>query len=97
MSEINFTWDTRKDRQNTQKYGVPFEEAWSVFYDDFAPVMSDPDHSGEEDRFIILGRSKYLNILILCHFYRENDSNIRIISAGKTNKNEEKLYMEFLS
>ena len=96
MADINFTWDPKKDKQNIKKHNVDFEEAKSVFYDDFARVIYDPDHSEDEDRFIILGTSKYQNILIVCHCYRENNSNIRIISARKANKNEKKHYMEFL-
>ena len=68
------------------------EEAKSVFYDENALVIGDPEHSSEEERFIILGMSSRANLLIVCHCYRESDLVIRIISARKATKNEEKAY-----
>ena len=95
MKHITFTWDTKKNPVNTQKHGVSFDEAKSVFYDDNARLMHDPDHSEDEERFLILGLSERLNILIVCHCYREENENIRIISARKATKNEKKQYQEF--
>ena len=95
MKRIIFTWDNKKNSVNTQKHGISFDEAKSVFYDDNARLMHDPDHSEEEERFLILGLSEKLNMLVVCHCYRENDEIIRIISARKATKNEKKQYEEF--
>ena len=92
MSNIRFTWDQGKATQNRKKHGVSFEEARSVFFDDYAQLLSDPDHSKEEDRFILLGRSTQARILVVCHCYRESDSVIRIISARKATKSEQRNY-----
>jgi uncharacterized protein len=92
MKDVRFVWDTRKDRANAKKHGVAFEEARTVFYDPGAIQYYDPDHSEEEDRFILLGLSARLNVLIVCHCYREKDSVIRIISARKADKNERESY-----
>lgn len=95
MNRITFTWDNNKNSANMQKHGISFDEAKSVFYDDNARLMHDPDHSGDEERFLILGLSKKINILVVCHCYRENDEIIRIISARKATKNEKNQYEEF--
>jgi uncharacterized DUF497 family protein len=95
MQNISFTWDSRKNSANIQKHGISFEEAKSVFYDDNARLIHDPDHSEDEERFLILGLSERLNILIVCHCYREENEIIRIISARKATKNEKKQYQEF--
>jgi len=95
MKHITFTWDTNKNSVNTQKHGISFDEAKSVFYDDNARIMHDPDHSADEERFLILGLSEKLNILVVCHCYREDNEVIRIISARKATKNEKKQYQEF--
>jgi len=87
-----FTWDNEKHKINLKKHGVSFEEATTVFEDDNALVRPDPDHSLNEERFIILGLSKYMNLLIVCHCYRTEDSIIRLISARKANNREEKEY-----
>lgn len=92
MSNIRFTWDAAKSTQNRRKHGVSFEEAQTVFYDDYAQLAPDPDHSMEEDRFILLGRSNQMRLLIVCHCYRESDSVIRIISARKATKKEQQAY-----
>ncbi|HQO02324.1 MAG TPA: BrnT family toxin [Spirochaetota bacterium] len=94
MKRISFTWDAGKNSTNITKHGVSFEEAQSVFYDDNARVMFDPVHSEDEDRFIILGLSERLHILVVCHCYKENEGMIRIISARKATKNEKKQYGE---
>jgi len=92
MSNIRFVWDSKKNITNKRKHGVSFEEAQTVFYDEYAQLITDPDHSGEEDHFIILGRSIRLRILVVCHCYREDDEVIRIISARRANKFEQSFY-----
>ena len=92
MSDLVFRWDPRKDSINQEKHGVSFEEAKSVFYDESARLINDPDHSEIEDRFILLGFSSALKLLVVCHCYREDESTIRIISARKATKSETKNY-----
>ncbi len=92
MDNINFSWDEKKDRKNQQKHKVSFDEAQTAFFDENALRFFDPDHSEDEDRFIMLGMSFRLRVLIVCHCYRENDSVIRIISARKADKHEQKDY-----
>lgn len=89
---IQFTWDGNKNKLNRQKHGVSFEEAKSVFYDERAIQSADPDLSDEEDRFLVLGTSEHLRLLMVCHCFRENDFIIRIISARKATRNEAKQY-----
>jgi len=92
MAEIHFNWDSKKNIINQKKHGVSFEEATSVFFDEEALIIDDPDHSVQEDRFIILGVSVNANLLVVCHCYRENDTIIRIISARKATKTETVFY-----
>lgn len=92
MEHIRFEWDNRKSRENKQKHKVSFEEAQTVFLDENAIRYFDPDHSDDEDRFIMLGMSFTLRVLIVCHCYREDDSVIRIISARKADKREQLAY-----
>ncbi len=92
MNDLCFEWDVAKSRQNVRKHGVSFEEAETVFLDDHAIRFYDPDHSHDEDRFIMLGVSFTLRILVVCHCYRESDSVIRIISARKATQQEAKHY-----
>lgn len=94
MSAISFVWDPAKNNANVTKHGVSFNEAKTVFYDENARVIYDPDHSLEEDRFIILGMSFQANLLVVVHCYREKDSTIRIISARKANRRERGYYRE---
>ena len=89
-----FEWDPRKDRSNRRKHGVSFKEAQSVFYDENARFMADPDHSEAEDRFLILGLSSKLRMLVVCHCYRATDTVVRLISARRATKNERALYEE---
>lgn len=96
MSNIRFTWDRRKAIANLQKHGVSFEEAKTVFYDDNARLMPDPEHSEVEERFVLLGISTHLRLLMICHCYRAKDSVIRIISARKATSRERKSYQEAL-
>jgi uncharacterized DUF497 family protein len=90
--DIQLTWDENKNKLNQKKHKVSFEEAKTVFIDDTAQMIYDPDHSQDEERFILLGISMNARILIVCHFYRKNDGIIRIISARKATKKEEKQY-----
>ena len=93
---MKFSWDLNKAKSNLIKHKVSFEEAKSVFFDENARLIEDPDHSQEEDRFILIGMSAKFKILTVVHCYRENDEIIRIISARKATKNEAKQYKEFL-
>lgn len=92
MDEITFEWDDNKNKTNIIKHNISFEEAKTVFYDENALIINDPEHSSEEERFIILGFSKNANLLVVCHCYREADMVIRIISAREATKNEAKYY-----
>ena len=96
MSEISFSWDPEKDKINQEKHlGISFEEAKTVFYDEYARLIFDPKHSQDENRFILLGLSQKLRMLVVCHCYRENETMIRIFSARKANSKEEKEYARF--
>ena len=92
MTDLHFEWDKRKASANVKKHGVSFEEARSVFVDERAKLIDDPDHSEDEHRFILLGLSNSLRLLIVCHCHRDEDNVIRIISARKANKAESALY-----
>jgi len=92
MKDISFVWDPRKNLINQTKHDIDFDEAKTVFFDEYARVIFDPSHSTEEDRFIILGLSSKLRLLVVCHCYRESDSIIRLISARKATKKEETSY-----
>jgi uncharacterized protein len=92
VADLRFEWDPRKNRTNQRKHGVSFEEARSVFLDDNALLIDDPDHSGDEDRFVLLGLSSTLRALVVCHCYRARGDVIRIISARKADPSERALY-----
>ncbi len=92
MDGIRFEWDEKKSLANKRKHKVSFEEAQSVFFDENAMRFYDPDHSEDEDRFLMLGISFSLRVLVVCHCYRENDSVIRIITARKADKSEQADY-----
>ena len=94
MRDIKFAWDESKNRLNRRKHGVSFEEAKTVFYDESAIEFPDPDHSEREDRFLMLGVSCRLRVLIVCHCFREGASTIRMISARKATKKEIERYEE---
>ncbi|MBF0258440.1 MAG: BrnT family toxin [Desulfamplus sp.] len=94
MNDIVFTWDDSKNITNRGKHGVSFEEAQAVFFDEQAIEFDDPDHSETEERFIIIGLSQKLRILVVCHCFRNNESEIRIISARKATKKEQKFYFK---
>ena len=91
---LSFEWDPQKDLINRKKHGVSFEEAATVFEDVNALVISDPEHSEDEERFVILGFSLQANLLVVCHCYWASESVIRIISARKATKNESRQYQE---
>lgn len=92
MNGLSFAWNEKKSRQNQRKHGVSFEEAQTVFLDENARRFFDPGHSEDEDRFIMLGMSARLRVLVVCHCFRESDSVIRIISARKADKGEARSY-----
>ncbi|MEN8164806.1 MAG: BrnT family toxin [Acidobacteriota bacterium] len=92
MKELVFEWDERRENANVKKHGVSFEEARSAFFDGHALVFLDPDHSDDEDRFILLGLSIKLRKLVVCHCFREEETVIRMISARKADKEEEQEY-----
>ena len=94
MNELRFEWDKRKNNANIKKHKVSFEEAQSAFKDENAIQFFDPDHSDDEDRFILLGMSMKLRVLVVCHCFRESELKIRIISARKADKLEERDYWE---
>ena len=96
MQFIEFEWDKAKETSNQKKHGVSFEEAKTIFYDPNALLIHDSPHSDHEDRFIMLGVSHILHLLVVCHCYRKDDEIIRIISARKANKIEQKQYKEKL-
>ena len=92
MKNITFEWNKGKEKVNIKKHDISFSEAQTVFYDENAIQFYDPDHSNEEDRFILLGANHKLNILLVCHCFREAETRIRIISARKANKDETHVY-----
>lgn len=92
---IMFEWDENKNRTNQHKHGISFDEAKTVFYDEEALVRDDPEHSEEEERFIILGLSNKANLLVVCHCFRASETVIRIISARKATKTESQSYYEW--
>lgn len=94
MEKLDFEWDARKATSNEKKHGITFEEAKTAFFDEQAIVYHDPDHSDDEDRFILLGTSYKLNQIVVCHCFREGETKIRIISARPADKTESKEYWE---
>lgn len=96
MSDLRFEWDERKARDNLKKHGIAFQEAKSAFLDEHARVIADPEHSEDEHRFVLLGVSVKLRLLVVVHCYRENEQLIRIISARKADRSERRQYSEFL-
>ena len=92
MISLQFEWEPRKASANLKKHGVSLEEAKSVFYDESAKLISDPDHSEDEEKFILLGLSHSLRVLLVCHCYRSEGNVVRIISARKATPKESKAY-----
>jgi uncharacterized DUF497 family protein len=93
MSKLVFSWDDDKAKQNRKKHKVSFEEASTVFFDENAVEYFDPDHSEDEDRFLMLGISCRLRVLVVCDCLRKDGSEIRIISARTTTKKEQRVYI----
>ena len=91
---MTFEWDENKNEINTKKHGVDFKEASTVFYDECAILFDDPDHSIEEERFLLIGTSRTLKVLTVCHCIRDKEA-IRIISARKATKTETKFYDQY--
>lgn len=92
MSSLRFEWDPKKAALNVRKHRVSFEDAQSVFSDENALLIDDPDHSEEEDRFVLLGLSQSLRLLVAVHCYRSEDKVIRIIPARKAEAQERTSY-----
>jgi uncharacterized protein len=96
MDAIDFSWDEGKNRENLRKHGISFEEAATAFSDENARLKHDPDHSQDEDRFILLGFSAKLRLIVVSHVYRQDGQKIRIVSARKATRNERKQYGQFI-
>jgi uncharacterized DUF497 family protein len=92
MSMLEVEWDPKKAAANLKRHRVSFEEARTVFLDEQAKLIDDPDHSSDEDRFVLLGISGLLRILLVCHCYRQQGQTIRIISARKASPGEARQY-----
>jgi len=92
MNELRFEWDPNKDRENRRKHGISFDEAQTVFFDDRAVEFFDDEHSASEQRFLLLGLSAKLRILMICHCLREGGDVIRIISARRATQTEQQQY-----
>lgn len=92
MSDIQFEWNEKKDALNKKKHGISFTETQTVFADEKGLLRDDPDHSLNEDRFILLGLSSNLRLLVVSHTYRKDDAIIRIISARKATRSEQQQY-----
>ena len=89
---LRFGWDERKNAQNRRKHGISFEEAQTVFFDEQALLIADPDHSQQEERFILLGLSSALRTLVVCHCYGQEGDVIRLISARRADRQEREKY-----
>ena len=96
MEKLIFEWDDHKNAVNKRKHGISFEEAKTVFFDEKAIEFDDPDHSIQEERFILLGLSQSLKVLVVCHCYRSDEFKIRIISARKATRKERGVYFRRL-
>jgi uncharacterized DUF497 family protein len=92
MSALRFEWDPKKAASNLRKHKVSFEGAQTVFSDERALLINDPDHSEEEERFVLLGLSSTMRLLVVVHCYRAADNVIRLISARKADAHERSLY-----
>ena len=94
MDSLRFAWDKRKNNENIKKHKISFEEAETVFKDENAIQYFDPDHSDDEDRFILLGVSTRRRVLVVCHCFRESELVVRLISARRADKSEGRAYWE---
>ena len=95
MGKLRFSWDPRKAPANERKHGVSFDEATTVFLDERALLLDDPEHSSGEDRFLLLGLSSFMRLLVVCHCIRQGDT-IRLINARKATNQEQRQYRERL-
>jgi uncharacterized protein len=96
MSSLRFEWEEKENASNRRGHRVSFEEARTAFLDDNARVIPDPDHSEREERFVLIGLSISLRVLVVCHCYRGTDEVIRIISARRADRDEIKQYQWWL-
>jgi uncharacterized DUF497 family protein len=96
VAELRFSWDPQKARSNQRKHGVSFEEAQTVFFDEQGLLLEDREPDDPEERFVLIGLSSALRLLLVCHCLREGGGLIRIISARRANKPEGKQYWERL-
>ncbi len=94
MGDLRFEWDPRKASDNLRRHGVTFEEASTVFLDESALLVDDPDHSVSEDRVILIGLSARLRLLVVVHCVRGDDTVLRIISARRATRREQRQYLE---
>jgi uncharacterized protein len=92
MGDLHFEWNEAKNEANAKKHGVSFEEAQTVFFDEDAFQVFDPEHSDQEDRFLLIGRSFHRRVLMVCHCFRSSEEIIRIISARKATARERNIY-----
>ena len=92
MKPLRFSWDERKNKTNQKKHGISFEEAQTVFFDENAIEYYDPDNSEDEDRFLMLGLSYRIRVLVVSYCLREEGDEIRIISSRKATKKEQEIY-----
>ena len=97
MPDLRFEWDENKNRANRKRHRVSFEEAQTVFLDDNALLIDDPEHSVTEQRFVLLGLSSTLRLLVVCHCVRQSGNVIRIISARKADRSERSAYAQGVS
>lgn len=91
---LRFDWDEQKNKRNRTKHGIWFEEARSIFSDPHGRFFYDPEHSDDEDRFILIGMGSAARILVVVHCYRESDFVVRTISARKATRKEVRFYEE---
>jgi uncharacterized protein len=94
MNELSFEWESKKAELNKAKHGVSFDEAKTVFYDEMALIIPDPDHSKTEERFVIMGMSALSRVLVVVHCFRANNNVIRIISARRAGTKEKQPYVK---
>ena len=87
---LRFEWDEAKDRENKRKHKVSFEEAETVFLDDWGILIEDEDD--DEERFVLVGMSAAVRVLVVSHTYRARDQVIRIISVRRANRSERRDY-----
>ena len=97
MADLRFSWDPVKARASVRKHRVAFEEAKSAFLDEQALLLDYPEHSDLEDHFVLLGMTAPRRVLAVCHCVRESGSLIRLISARRATRAEQKQYWERLA